>query len=227
MLMDKILEFNIIKSYVLALTIVASVIFSAPQYISSAQSTSQPLASHTMSLTNRFPNSEYVSDVMADNILLTLAYLNGQKESKNIDWQRIAELKKVEFTLNPGETFAFHNDTLSKYSAVIKTTNSTFNSGQGFKSDGYLIGDGVCHLASLLYWVAKDAQLETFVPKDHNFAVIPEVPKEFGVSIFYTPGSKEMNANRNLYIKNTLDKPVNFTFTVEGTNLEIAASKVN
>jgi hypothetical protein len=41
------------------------------------------------------------------------------------------------------------------------------------------------------------------------------VPKEYGVSIFaYQP-------QQNLYITNSFDKPVQFAFTYDGTNLTV------
>jgi vancomycin resistance protein YoaR len=98
---------------------------------------------------------------------------------------------------------------------VTQTMNAHFMWDEGFKSDGWLTGDGVCHLASLIYRAAKDAGLETLAPTNHNFADIPEVPKEYGVSIF------ARNPQQNLYITNTFDKPVQFAFTYDGTNLTV------
>jgi vancomycin resistance protein YoaR len=99
--------------------------------------------------------------------------------------------------------------------------NAHFNYDDGFKSDGYLTGDGVCHLASIIYWAAKDAGLAALAPTNHNFATIPEVPKEYGVAIYYIPGSHDTNAKQNLYITNTFDKPVQFAFAYDGTSLTV------
>jgi len=146
------------------------------------------LASHSFSLENRYSNA-YVNGVFKENILLTIDRMGS------------------DFTLKPGEVFAFHDKVLPKYSAnLVKTTNSHFNYSDGFKSDGYLVGDGVCHLASLVYWAAKDAGLDSYAPSNHNFAVIPDVPKEYGVGIL---SPLPMG---NLYITNNLDKPVTFVF---------------
>jgi hypothetical protein len=232
--MNKFLSSNSFKRHVLALMITAIGLLSTPDHLSYAQNTNliytknitEPLATHSISLEKRFLDSEYVSDIMADNILLNLAYLNNDEINPiNVDWEKVRKLKRVEFTLQPDEVFAFHNDALPQYQQFVKTTNAHFNASEGFKSDGYLYGDGVCHLASLMYWVAKDSGLEAFAPKDHNFAVIPEVPAEYGVAIYYLPGSKELNSNRNLYIKNTLDKPVTFIFSIENSTLELEAIK--
>lgn len=157
-------------------------------------------AEHAFSLSNRYADPG-VNDVFRYNILHTLERMDA---------------KSYSFTLNPGEVFAFHDDVLPQFKGrVAQTMNAHFNYEDGFKSDGYLMGDGVCHLASLLYWAARDAGLATLVPTNHNFADIPEVPKEYGVSIFaYDP-------MQNLYITNTFDKPVRFTFVVNATDLTV------
>ncbi|MFH1280998.1 MAG: VanW family protein [Candidatus Beckwithbacteria bacterium] len=176
------------------------------------------LASHSFSLENRYDN-EFVNDVFKDNILLTLYYLDNKVSDKSqIDWKRINQPLKAGFTLKPDETFAFHEKTLPDYSTnVVKTTNAHFIGSEGFKSDGHLIGDGVCHLASLMYWVAKDAGLTAYSPSDHNFAKINEVPKEYGVAIL------SPNPLGNLYIVNSLEKPITFSFDFDGENLTVSA----
>ena len=175
------------------------------------------LATHTINLENRW-ETEFVNDVFKDNILLTLYYLDNKVTDKSqINWEEIDQPLEVEFTLKPGETFAFHEKTLAKYSDnLVKTTNAHFIGSEGFKSDGHLIGDGVCHLASLMYWVAEDAGLDTYSPSDHNFAKINEVPKEYGSSIL------SPNPLGNLYIVNNLEKPVTFEFNFDGENLKLA-----
>jgi len=89
-----------------------------------------------------------------------------------------------------------------------------FNYQDGFKSDGYLFGDGVCHLASLMYWVAKDAGLEAVSPVNHNFANVPEVPKEYGVSISFRPNKTYGSALQNLYITNNKKMPISFVLSL-------------
>ncbi|KKR49985.1 MAG: hypothetical protein UT84_C0016G0014 [Candidatus Curtissbacteria bacterium GW2011_GWA1_40_16] len=161
------------------------------------------LASRSFSLENRYDN-KFVNDVFKYNILLTVKYMGDS------------------FTLQPGETFAFHDQVLSEYKEkVVKTTNAHFNYQDGFKSDGLLYGDGVCHLASLLYWAAKDAGLTTFYFANHNFAKINDVPREYGVSIKFMPGDPSGSARQNLYITNDFDVPVTFTFIYDGVNLTI------
>lgn len=179
------------------------------------------LAGHSISLENRYDN-KFVNDVFKDNILLTLYYLDNRVKTKSdIHWENIDQPFHSEFTLKPGEEFAFHEKTLADYSKnVVKTTNAHFNGQEGFKSDGNLIGDGVCHLASLMYWVAKDAGLTAYSPANHNFAEIHEVPKEYGVSIL-SPKPQE-----NLYIVNQLETAVVFSFDFDGKNLKITALKI-
>jgi len=176
------------------------------------------LASRSFDLENRYDN-EFVSGVFKDNILLTLHYMDGEVKAKNeIDWQDIGKPFYSQFTLEPGQQFAFHEDVLEEYSEnLVKTTNAHFIGSEGFKSDGYLIGDGVCHLASLIYWVAQDAGLETYSPSNHNFAEIKEVPKEYGVAIM------SPNPLGNLYVANSLEKPVTFSFDYDGQNLTVSA----
>jgi len=176
-------------------------------------------AERSFSLADRYP-VQSVSDIFRDNILLTLSLMDRRvPDKRNVDWTAVGKAQTYSFSLKPGEVFAFHEDVLPQFVGKVTTTmRAHFNWDDGFKSDGYLTGDGVCHLASMLYWVAKDAGLETLAPTNHDFANIPEVPKQYGVAIF--SGSPE----QNLYITNTLDKPVTFTFTYNGTNLDVKAS---
>jgi hypothetical protein len=163
-------------------------------------------AERTFSLANRYPDP-WVNNIFRYNILRTLSLMNPQSYS---------------FTLNPGEVFAFHEDVLTQFEGkVAQTMHAHFNYADGFKSDGWLMGDGVCHLASLIFWAAKDAGLDALAPTNHDFATIAEVPKEYGVSIFYSPGAHDSNARQNLYITNTWNKPANFVFAFDGTSLTV------
>jgi hypothetical protein len=184
------------------------------------------LASRSFSLENRYGN-EYVNDVFKDNILLTLNYMNGTvKDKSEINWENVEKPFKYEFTLEPGKGFAFHDQVLPVYKdAIVKTTNAHFNYSDGFKSDGYLTGDGVCHLASLVHWAAKDAGLTSISLASHDFAKINEVPKEYGVSIKYMPGAFTNSANQNLYIINNFDESVTFGFDYDGTNLVVSVTE--
>lgn len=168
------------------------------------------LASHEISLQNRHP-VQPVNEVFKYNILHTLE-LMGEKE----------------FTLRAGETFAFHDDVLPEYqSKLVKTTNAHFNAIEGFRFSGFLYGDGICHLASLIYQVAKQANLEAYAPTNHDFAPIPEIEKEYGVSIYSYPGKTSANARQNLYITNNREKPVEFRFEYRDDKLKLAIVELN
>lgn len=183
------------------------------------------VASHEMSLEDRYPVKS-VSDVFKDNILLNLAYLRGVASSKDVNWDEIKKPFHFEFKLESKKTFAFHDDLLDQYKEkVVKTTQAHFNSQEGFKTDGYLFGDGVCHLASLIYWVAKDANLEANAPTNHDFMAIPEINKEYGVSIYSNPESKGSNAQQNLYITNNKGKDIIFKFEYNGEKLKASVAE--
>lgn len=181
------------------------------------------LASRSFSMERRY-DVPSVNTVFKDNILLTLRYMNGDVKGKNeINWDEVVKPFHSEFTLQAGEGFAFHDQIMPEYAKrIVKTTNAHFNYTDGFKSDGYLTGDGVCHLASLIYWAAKDAGLETVFFANHNFAKINEVPREYGVSIRSDPGNFGNGSRQNLYIFNNHDHPVTFSFDYDGTDLRIS-----
>ena len=183
------------------------------------------LSARSMSLQTRQPD-RFVNGVFKDNILLNLNYLSGGVQSKDeINWDKINQAQSSEFRLNPGEVFAFHDDLLPEYRGrVVRTTNAHFNYSDGFKSDGYLSGDGVCHLASLINWAARDANLLVESPTNHNFANIPEVPRQYGVSIYDGPGASIGDEKQNLYITNNYNKPVTFRFNYQDSILTVIVS---
>lgn len=185
-------------------------------------SASTLLAQQELSLDNRYGNS-FVNDVMKKNILLNLAYMSGRITStKDVKWDEVVKPFQYEFKLDPSKTFSFHDDVLDKYKkSLIKTTNAHFNAQEGFKTDGYLFGDGVCHLASLINWVAKDAGLDVEAPTNHDFAKIPDVPKEYGVSIYSNPNSLGSNTRQNLYITNNKTKPITFKFEYKNDKVKV------
>jgi hypothetical protein len=186
----------------------------------------QILAKHEMSLEDRYPNA-FVNNVFKENILLTLSYLSGQvRKPEDIDWKKINQSFHYDLTLMPGQVFAFHDAVLPQYkNASLVTTHAHFDSSEGFISDGDLYGDGVCHLASLLNWVAKDAGLSVTAPTNHNFAHIPDIPMQYGTAIYTSPNAYEASAQQNLYIQNTLDKPVHFVFDYINGKVEVTVSK--
>lgn len=191
-------------------------------------SATQPLASHEMPLNDRQPDS-WVNQVFRDNILLSLAYMEGKvRKGDSIDWKKVGSPNHYEFVLNPNQVFAFHDQLLPSYEGkVSQTTNAHFNFTEGFKSDGYLTGDGVCHLASLFNWVAQDAKLEAEAPTSHDFALVPDIPQRFGVSIYDQPNFWEVGARQNLYITNNHHKPVKFILDYKDDKVRLAIEEIN
>jgi hypothetical protein len=173
-------------------------------------------------MNDRYGN-EYVSNIFKDNILLTLSYLSGQTTTqKSVDWDTVEKPFTFDITLKNGQTFAFHDTVLPKYErSVAITTHAHFMSTEGFKSDGYLVADGVCHLASLINWAAKDAELDVEAPTNHDFAVIPEVPREYGVAIYDSPDAVGSSQLQNLYITNNKDHDVIIRFIYDGEKLDV------
>jgi len=186
------------------------------------------LAQASYSLSNRYSDN-YVNDVFTDNILLTLAYMSGKvKKGENISWETVKTSGTNTIILKPGETFAFHDSALKKYkNTIVATTNAHFNSSEGFKSDGWLVGDGVCHLASFMYALTKKAGLQSEAPTNHDFANIPDIPKELGVSIYYMPDNPNSSTLQNLYITNSFDKTIAFVFVHNNNNLNIRVEQLN
>lgn len=207
--------------------IAAATVVTISAQLVSPQVIEHVIASHEISLENRY-EIKSVSDVFKDNILLNLAYMEEKVKSKDkINWDEIKKPFKYEFKLEPNKTFAFHDDVLDEYKGkVAVTTKAHFNSDEGFKTDGYLFGDGVCHLASLLYWVAKDAKLDAKAPTNHDFAVIPEINRENGVSIYSSPQSIGSNAQQNLYITNNKGKAITFKFEYNEDKLKVSILEV-
>lgn len=198
-----------------------------------AQTTIMPIANPvktlgdaSFSLTDRYTNT-YVSNVFADNILLTLAYMRGAATGDSVDWDTVEEPFTYSFTLQPGEVFAFHDNVLPEFKGkVVKTTNAHFGAQGGFKSDGYLVADGVCHLASLMNEAATRAGLKVVAPTNHDFAVIPEVDKKYGTAIYFMPGEETANMQQNLYIENNKDTAVTFVFSYRDNNLDIKVTDI-
>ncbi len=184
------------------------------------------IAQKTISLNNRYGNT-YVNDIFEKNILLTLAYMDGRvRKNSDINWKKLGKPSRYKLTLQPGEVFAFHEYVLPAYKDKhILTTNAHFSAYEGFLSDGYLVGDGVCHLASLIKWAAVDTGLSVLAPANHDFALIPEIPRKHGVSIYNIPHQPASSAQQNLYIENTFNKPIIFVFNYTNGNLSLTISK--
>lgn len=198
-----------------------------PPFISPVQG-EYLLSQREMTLSNRYPDN-FVNEVFKNNILLNLAYFSDRvTKASDIKWNEITKPFSYELRLNPGQTFAYHEDVEQKYKqTLVKTTNAHFNSQEGFKTDGYLFGDGVCHLASLVNWAARDAGLEVEAPTNHNFANIPDIPKEYGVSIYSNPKALGSNTRQNLYITNPRSEPVELRFEYRDDKVKVSVIAIN
>lgn len=193
----------------------------------------QILSSESLDLSTRYPDA-WVNEVFSDNILLNLHYLkddveNLKDEKGKIDWEKVRAPFDFSMRLEPGQTFAYHRNLLPEFKDKnVIVGKSRFWYDEGYKSDGYLVGDGICHLASLFNWVAQDARLpdgqagllvKSMV--NHDFLPVPEIPREYGTSILYAPDGSRNSANQNLYITNNFDFPVEFEISVDGRWVEI------
>lgn len=212
-----------------------------PIYMSSAYLVEPVLARNVLDLTTRLP-SQYGSQVFADNILLALHYLKGDEgdfkldpekpyHPANMDWEHVREPFEISFTLEPGEVFAYHENVLPEFDPPsasrrrrIVTMNSRFYIQEGYKSLAGLGGNGVCHLASLINWVASEAGLEVTAKANHNFAPISGVPKEYGTSIRYAETGHN-SQNQNLYVKNGFEEPVTFEFEADSQKVILTITK--
>jgi hypothetical protein len=181
------------------------------------------LAEQRMSLADRY-GVPSVNSVFRDNILLTLAYLSGTvRNPSQIYWDNLHKPYSYEMPLKPGEVFAFHDAVLPEFAGKkIITTNAHFNGQEGFVSDGYLYGDGVCHFASLINWVATDAGLKVVAPVRHDFAKIPDIDRKYGTAIYYAGGGSSVSEQQNLYVENTLKKPVKIVFAYANDALKVS-----
>lgn len=202
----------------IGISLISNIFNSTP----SALPAEKVVAQKSFSMENRYPD-KWVSGIFSDNILLTLAYLRGYEKTSSVNWEAVRKPFHYEFKLDKNQVFAFHDDVLPQYkNEVVKTTTAHFSSYEGYESDGWLVGDGVCHLASFINMVAREAGLDVISPTNHDFATINEVPKEFGVSIYDVPGQSYSNQLQNLYIRNNKDKEISIAFDYDGANLKVS-----
>lgn len=185
------------------------------------------LAAENMSLEDRYPVKS-VNLVFKDNILLTLAYMRGDKIDNNINWSNIEKPFHYEIKLPKSSVFAFQSDVLPEYTGkIIATTNARFNYQEGFKSDGYLYGDGVCHLASLINFTAQKAGLISVAPTPHNFAIIPDIPQKYGAAIYSSPLNYDENARQNLYVENNTNHNISLAFDYNNNTVKVSVIELD
>lgn len=176
------------------------------------------LAEHVLDLEERLPNSESGNEVFKYNILLALKYIEG---NTNLDEPFVTEVE-----LQPGEVFAFQENLLSEFeNKTVKTGWSKYVAQEGYKPLAGLYGNGVCHLASLINWVASDAGLKVTAPANHNFWPVPGVPKEYGTSIRYLADGGWKTQNQNLYIENPFNHSVKFIFEASDEEVDLKVVK--
>lgn len=203
-----------------------STVFPSVSAVQQEAVTKNVLAKQHMDLSVRYAQP-VINGVFSDNILLNLAYISGRvQNASQINWDEIRKPSTYTFTLQPGQVFAYHDSILPKYqNDVAKIGGSHFGAGDGYRSSGYLFGDGVCHLASLINWAARDAGLEVVAPTNHNFAMIPGIDPVYGTAIYYDPYQPAVSAQQNLYVKNTYNFPVTITIESTGDTVRVGVYK--
>ena len=60
----------------------------------------------------------------------------------------------------------------------------------------------------------------------HDFMAIPEISREYGVSIYSQGVANGSSARQNLYIKNNKENPVVFKFDYNGENLKLSIVEI-
>lgn len=217
---------------VFSLALSAALLLSQPQIkaeSSSAQvsqgsvAQKEVLASESFDLDNRYP-AKSVSEGFKENILIALGYLAA--ESKDIQQREEGDFV-FSLILEPGEVFAFHSQILPEFkNTKIITQKSGFLPKDGYKTIAGLAGNGVCHLATLMNWVASEAGLEVTAPTNHDFAAIPGIDRKYGTSIYFTEAGGSVTERQNLYLKNNKDYSVSFVFSLKGDNLIFSINRI-
>jgi len=186
--------------------------------------TQKTLASEYLDLDYRYP-VETTSQGFKSNILTSLYYFSrieaGDSEKDNPNAENDVP-KLFSIKLNPGEVLAFQDNIPEEYTKyTVKTQKSYYRASEGYNLTAGLWGNGVCHLATLMNWVATEAGLQVNAPTRHDFAKIPGTDPKYGTSI-----STRSPKVQNLYIKNNQGFPVEFKFMILGNmlNLSITAS---
>jgi hypothetical protein len=178
------------------------------------------LASESLDLSYRYP-VESVSKGFKENILVNLYHFS--QIGSDTPYEGIGSLEAQEklpdtfsITLKPNEVFAFHDKILAQYKEdKVLAPKSKYGSRDGYLLISGLYGNGVCHLATLMNWVASETDLEVTALTRHDFAKIPGTDPKLGTSISYGNSPER----QNLYIKNNKPSSVVLEFKIEGDNL--------
>jgi hypothetical protein len=168
------------------------------------------LAEGVLDLSSRNPNKS-INEGFKENILVNLDYLYKDRDK---------------LILQPGEVFAFHKNIHADFKdAKVVTQESEYRASDGYKLVAGLYGNGVCHLATLMNYVASQAGFEVTAMVSHDFAPVPGIDRKYGTSIKFYPNIGGTSERQNLYIKNTKDCPVEFKFSQEGDLLKFVIIK--
>lgn len=199
----------------------------AGQAASLVDKTKLVLSTGRMDLSYRYP-VENTSKVFTENILINLYYLSRLGRGENgqvIEGFKPQENVTASFslTLQPGEVFAFHDKVLDQYKeSKIIAPEGGYRAKDGYILLGGLYGNGVCHLATLMNYVAQHSGVEVTALTRHDFAAIPGFDREYGTSIS-TGNAPE---RQNLYIKNDKEMPLELRFDLQGNELVFTISLV-
>lgn len=216
------------SNLIIATALTASLLFSQPTLSTPVAENagqliqSQILSSGTMDLSYRYPVKS-INDGFSENIFIALGYLSLRGDALQAQGGDFS----FSLVLNPGEVFAFHKNILPEFRQdKIITQESGFLKKEGYVSVAGLQGNGVCHLASLMNFVANGAGLEVIAPTNHNFAQIQGIDRKYGTSIYYLPNGGEISQRQNLYIRNNREYPAEFRFFLEENLLTFSVLSV-
>lgn len=203
---------SLLVSSILLFSNLKTPLVSSSAQLTSAQTELESLALGGIDLSQRHPNAQ-INEGFKENILLNLDFLNQAGNGKIV--------------LQPGEVFAFHKNILPEFNEnTVVTQESEYRPKEGYKLVAGLYGNGVCHLASLMNWVASEAGLAVTAQVNHNFAPVPGIDKKYGTSIKFYPNIGGTSERQNLYIRNNQDLPVLFSFKLEGNWLWFSILKL-
>lgn len=184
------------------------------------------VSEHSIDLENKMDRAS------ADNILLALRYINGdtdvlEHKNKPDFWEKVRQENIFVVILQPGEVFAFHSEILPEFEGkivIMPAVETSFSSRDGYKLSGNLVGNGVCFLASLINQTASDAGLTVTALVNHNFFPVPDVPREYGTSIFYQKNAG-FSQKQNLYVENNQEDTVELVFRADENRITVSIVK--
>lgn len=205
----------------------SSTTFTAGQAACLVDKTKLVLSTGRMDLSYRYP-IENTSKVFTENVLVNLYHLSRLNKSEDAQIPQDFKFQEnvpasFSLTLQPGEVFAFHDRVLNQYKdSKIIAPEGGYRPQDGYILLGGLYGNGVCHLATLMNYVAQHSGVEVTSLTRHDFAPVPGFDREYGTSIS-TGNAPE---KQNLYIKNDKEMPLELKFDLQGNELVFTISLV-